>query len=241
MRIESEIGRYLEQQAKKNLKKGLPLIVVSYSFLWFIGLDYLPTHIDLGRLAAPSYFVAGIVFMYGLLQFIVPYKYFKSGLNGERKVIDNISSKLGNEHSLFNDVMLKDGKRAGNIDHVIVGPRGIFALETKNIEGNLTIDGDNWGIKQQPSIQAKNNAKRLYRLLKNANVLDRDIPLVHAIVVLTNPKVKINPVRMPDMCKVVQIKDQLDDGLRKCILSYEDIEYNPEEIGILVEFLKNVT
>ena len=45
MRIESEIGPHLEQQAKKNLKKGLPLIVISYSFLWFIGLDYLPTHI----------------------------------------------------------------------------------------------------------------------------------------------------------------------------------------------------
>ena len=75
MRIESDIGSHLEQQAKKNLKRGLPIIVVTYGCLLLIGLDFSPFNIDLGRMTAPLFFVFGIAFMYGLLQFLVPYKY----------------------------------------------------------------------------------------------------------------------------------------------------------------------
>lgn len=39
MRIESDIGLYLATQAKKNLKKGLPLII-TYSFLLLVGLEF---------------------------------------------------------------------------------------------------------------------------------------------------------------------------------------------------------
>ena len=84
------------------------------------------------------------------------------GLNGERQVIANISDKLGNEHSLFNDVMPRDGKAGGNIDHIIVGPRGVFVIETKNLQNPISVHGDNWkGLKQSPSMQAKNNARRV--------------------------------------------------------------------------------
>jgi hypothetical protein len=241
MRIESEIGPHLEQQARKNLKKGLPLVIISYAFLWVTGLDYFPIHIDLGKLAAPSYFLAGIVFMYGLLQFMVPYKYFKSGLNGERKVIVNISNKLGNEHSLFNDVMLRDGKSGGNIDHIIVGPRGIFVIETKNIQGNFIIYEDNWkGLKQSPSSQAKNNSRRLFNFLNSSRVLDRQIPYVHAIVVLTNNKAIPTIEKLPEICKIIQIKNPADSSLYDCIMSNEEIVFSTEEIGVIVEFLKDM-
>ena len=127
--------------------------------------------------------------MYELMQFFVPYQHWKSGLNGERKVVNNISSKLGNEHSLFNDVMLKNGKRFGNIEHIIVGPRGIFALETKNIHGTITVNGDTWkGVRGSPSLQAKNHARRINNILDSSNILQRQIPYVKAIVVLSSKK-----------------------------------------------------
>ena len=53
-----------------------------------------------------------------------------------------IKLALNNDHALFNDVMLKDGERLGNIDHIIVGPRGIFAVETKHIHGTVTVNGE---------------------------------------------------------------------------------------------------
>ena len=65
--------------------------------------------------------------MYGLLQFVAPYQHWKSGLDGEKLVVNNISNKLGNEHALFNDVMLRDGKRLGNIDQVIGRPTRHFS------------------------------------------------------------------------------------------------------------------
>ena len=159
--------------------------------------------------------------MYGLLQFFVPYKYWKSGLNGERKVIANISNKLGSEHSLFNDVMLRDGKSGGNIDHIVVGPRGIFVIETKNIQGNFMIYEDNWkGLKQSPSSQAKNNS-RLHNFLNYSRVLDRQLPYVHAIVVLTNNKAIPIIKKLPEMCEIIQIKNQEDSHLYDYIMHHE--------------------
>jgi hypothetical protein len=80
MRIESEIRPHLELNTKKNLKKGLPLVLIAYCFTFVIGLENSPFHIDLGNLTAHFYFIAGITFMYGLMQFLVPYKFIKMGL-----------------------------------------------------------------------------------------------------------------------------------------------------------------
>jgi len=87
-------------------------------------------------------------------------------LNGEKKVIKNISTKLVNQQALFNDVMLKDGKRLGNIDHIFVGPRGIFAVETKHFNEKVTVNGDYWkSVRGNPSQQTKNHAKKNLRAL----------------------------------------------------------------------------
>jgi len=240
MRIESEIGPHLQQQARKKLKKGLPIIIITYGFLLFTGVDYSPFYMNFGRLTAVIFFVAGIAFMYGLMQFFIPYKYFKMGLNGERQVIANISDKLGNEHSLFNDVMLKDGKAGGNIDHIVVGPRGIFVIETKNFQGHQSVYGDSWkGLIQSPSVQAKNNAKRVYFLINSQNILGRPLPLVNAIVALPNGKSKLEIKKPPEMCEIIEIKDKEDRSLYNSIMSHEDIVFLPEEIWRIVEFLKD--
>src|SRR3990170_1346299 len=109
MRIVKPIGKYSEEQARKSLRKGIPIIMISYAFLLVTGLDYLPIYINLGKLAPAGNFLAGVVFMYGLMQFFVPYQRWKSGLNGERRVAKNLSDKLSDEYSMYNDVLLKDG------------------------------------------------------------------------------------------------------------------------------------
>ena len=238
MRIEKPIGKYSEEQARKNLKKGIPLLVISYSFLIVTGLDYLPIYINLGKIAPIANFMSGIVFMYGLLQFIGPYQHWKSGLNGEKKVANNISSKLGNEHALFNDVMLKDGEHKGNIDHIIVGPRGIFAIETKHIQGAVTVNGDNWkGARGSPSMQAKSHARRIYNLLNNSNVLNRKIPQVKPIVVLSSRKTQLTIDRPPEWCKIIQIKDLSDNSLYDYVMGH-DVFFSTKEIEMIVQYLK---
>ena len=53
----------------------------------------------------------------------------------------DLNAKL---NDVSDDVLLKDGECWGNIDHIIVGPRGIFGVETKNIQKDVIINGDDW-------------------------------------------------------------------------------------------------
>jgi hypothetical protein len=39
---------------------------------------------------------------------------------------------------VFNDLSLRSGFRRAQIDHVVVGPGGVFAIETKNWGGRIT-------------------------------------------------------------------------------------------------------
>jgi hypothetical protein len=135
--------------------------------------------------------------------------------------------------------MLKDGKTGCNIDHIIVGPRGIFVIETKNLQKLQSVYGDNWkGLMQSPSMQAKNNAKRVYYLLNSQIVLGRLLPLVHAIVALTNGKSKLEVKKYPEMCKIIEIKDKKDRSLYDFIMSHEEVLFSIEEIGKVIEVLK---
>jgi hypothetical protein len=123
-----------------------------------------------GRFETDRGMLTGIFVTFSILFIMLPYRTWKSGLNGERSVIKNISNKLGVNYSLFNDVMLKDGKR-GNIDHIIVGPTGVFAIETKNNKETVSFNGADWsGIRGNPSQQAKSHAVRINGILKESGI-----------------------------------------------------------------------
>ena len=53
---------------------------------------------------------------------------------GEKVVADSLDT-LPQDYFVFNDVNLP--KSQGNIDHVVVGPNGIFVIETKNYRGSF--------------------------------------------------------------------------------------------------------
>ena len=157
-------------------------------------------------------------------------------MNGERKVVNNISTKLGSANFLFNDISFKDGNR-GNIDHIIVSEHGIFVIETKNIEGEITIDENYWkgkGFKQSPSNQAITNAARVRELLENQKVLDRPVPYVNAIVVLTNPKLKIHYLKKPSEPKIIDLKDENDSSLKDYVLSFSPTFLTYKEVTDIV-------
>lgn len=65
-------------------------------------------------------------------------KAIKSGLRGESKVAQELARGLDNTHTVFNDLSLRSGFRRAQIDHVVVGPGGVFAIETKNWGGRIT-------------------------------------------------------------------------------------------------------
>ena len=60
---------------------------------------------------------------------------FRKGTRGEQTVVEVLEA-LSDEFYVINDV-----KIAGNLDHVVVGPTGVFAIETKNWRGAVCADG----------------------------------------------------------------------------------------------------
>jgi len=74
---------------------------------------------------------------------------FKKGLLGERLVEEQLDEIRKAGFDVFHDFILKDENCTENIDHIIVGPSGIFTLETKNWsakgapqDDRITFDGE---------------------------------------------------------------------------------------------------
>ena len=63
------------------------------------------------------------------------------GLKGENAVLKCLET-LPKDYFIFNDVKLPG--KGGNIDHIVIGPSGVFVIETKNYSGKYRINGNKW-------------------------------------------------------------------------------------------------
>src|SRR5262245_5963392 len=102
---------------------------------------------------------------------------------------------LPDEYVLLNDLMLPDGK--GNVDHLVIGPIGLFLIETKNYSGNVKCDRDDWFVNGQKirslSRQAKRNAMAIRASLEKVFVEQQSrIPFVNALIVFTSRRGRLN-------------------------------------------------
>ena len=59
------------------------------------------------------------------------------GKRGENRVSWEIGGTFENEQYVINDlILMRDGK-SSQIDHIVINPRGIFVIETKNYSGEI--------------------------------------------------------------------------------------------------------
>lgn len=65
---------------------------------------------------------------------------WNSGSEGERRVADYLSARLPDDWT----IVLGYSNAKGEIDQLLVGPRGIFAIEIKNVNGVVHCDEDQW-------------------------------------------------------------------------------------------------
>lgn len=121
----------------------------------------------------------------------------RAGLKGEVEVTRQLTESLDSSHYIFNDLRIKVGRRSAQIDHVVVSPRGIFLIETKNWRGHLagTEADDRWTQTKregEPPIRISNpiqQTKRHAEIVRLA--LDREgiaWPGVHPLVVFLSPR-----------------------------------------------------
>jgi hypothetical protein len=115
------------------------------------------------------------------------------GASGEETTAQHLSL-LSNSYRVIHDVVLP-GMR-GNIDHIVLGPNGIFVIETKNHRGFISCQGDAWTQRKIgqlgtpylgnigcPSKQVKRSAVLLKHLISDRLGINL---YVSGIVVFTN-------------------------------------------------------
>ena len=64
----------------------------------------------------------------------------KAGIAGEERVAAELSHALGADWTLLRGYR----NRRGEIDDLLLGPTGLFAIEVKNINATVHVDGDRW-------------------------------------------------------------------------------------------------
>jgi hypothetical protein len=61
---------------------------------------------------------------------------WRRGAEGEERVAAHLAT-LGEAWAVIHDLTI--GRKGANLDHLIIGPAGVFALNTKNLTGKLTV------------------------------------------------------------------------------------------------------
>lgn len=165
-------------------------------FLLLLGA---PIGLGIGLLDSGTGFAVGAVLAgFGFVLVMIGVGYWldagniRKGLEGEQNVASELSY-LSDEYLLLNDVMLPGAR--GNIDHVLVGPTGVFVFETKNYSGKYVCYGDRWFLQgrrqkydvKSVSVQARNNADTLGGLLHTSGFTVE----INPVIVFTHPAVQL--------------------------------------------------
>jgi hypothetical protein len=134
--------------------------------------------------------LASLVPLAAFYYYLRKYRVYNGGWTGEKQVTRLLSSTLSNEYLLLNDLYLRNG--GGDVDHIVLGPSGVFVLETKNWSGDITCNGDDWqrmgkhSFKNSPSLQVKRNAAKIKNIIDSSHALRSLEVRVEGIVVFTN-------------------------------------------------------
>jgi hypothetical protein len=138
----------------------------------------------------------------------------QQGQEGEDQVVEAMRQNLNGEWTLFRNVTLP-GRNKADIDAVLVGPSGVWALEIKNYTGEYRNRGETWEykagkrwklLKKSPSSQAARNAARLHDFLRADGIRQ----WVDKAVIWANPE---NPPEVKDQAVAVWTFDRLSDEL----------------------------
>jgi hypothetical protein len=179
---------YLKTQVRKNLAKAALSILFFGAILIALALRVFST-LQIGTLEETALLIS-ILPLFGFYFYLQKYRIYSGGWEGEKQVAKLLTNKLNDDYYILNDLYLQGG--SGDIDHIVLGPNGVFVLETKNWSGNVSCSGDEWqragkrNFSGSPSRQVKRNATKIKQIIDNNPNLRSLGIWVESIVVLTN-------------------------------------------------------
>jgi hypothetical protein len=93
--------------------------------------------------------IAGVLLAYIAFSYLIKIRQnreeeqtLEAGARGESQTARQLADSLDNTNYLFNDIILRNGFQRAQIDHLVVGPRGVFVVETKNWRGRIEGHGN---------------------------------------------------------------------------------------------------
>lgn len=122
----------------------------------------------------------------------------EGGRRGEQKMANLLAEQLADDHVILNDLELRVATERAQIDHLVIGPAGIYVVESKFWAGKLTGDVGDAQWSQQRSYGPARSVKspvhqcerqrRMFITLLSARVPEDRI---HALAVFTHPGVEL--------------------------------------------------
>lgn len=138
----------------------------------------------------------------------------RRGQLGEEHVAEALRSHLDSEWTLYRNIILP-GRKGGDLDSVLVGPTGVWALEVKNYTGAYRYVRNRWErqtkrgwapARSSPSDQVRRNAGRLHDFLEADDIAQ----YVKGVVVWANPD---SSIELADSDTPVWRLNKLDEPL----------------------------
>ena len=130
-----------------------------------------------------------------------------AGMQGEQLVADELGRDLNDDWILVRGYT----NSSGEIDHLLLGPGGLFAMEVKHRNATVYVDGDEWQFEKydrfgnlveegritdrggrSPSRQVNDSADTLQRFL---NTRGQQQVVIQRIVILTHPRSELGSHR----------------------------------------------
>ena len=191
MRVLRKPGSHLRNQTWKNLAAAILCIAIFGVILLFVASQVLYFRLSLGTHEAVLLLVS-LVPLAAFYFYMGRYHVYSGGFEGEKRVAKSLTSSLGNDYYLINSMTFANSH--GDIDHIVLGPNGVFVIETKNWSGRITCQGDNWQRRNRrgnnafssPSMQAKKNAAKVKKAIETSATLKPLRIHVEPIVVFAN-------------------------------------------------------
>ncbi|MDP2750623.1 MAG: NERD domain-containing protein [Nanoarchaeota archaeon] len=158
---------------------------------------------------------------------------YKAGNIGEEKVA-SVLADLPKEFYVWNDIALKPTDFYANIDHLVIGPNGVFLIETKSFAGKVVCDEncnwkrtktDRWGIEHEregPSKAIWQINKYTYALHKTLNKHKMRVKVNSLVVSTTDPWDVRNDGMRAKTCHISKLRKTILNGQDK--LSKQTIE-----------------
>lgn len=220
---------YAEKKTSELLNKkifGVLMILLAIGIYFFYVYEFFYFFV-----------ILAIVFLvYGFIKIFESgnYKKWESGVFGE-KIVSLELKGLPDSYFLIEDVCLN---KYGNIDHIVVGPTGIFVVETKNHKGKIEFNGEEWmqysgrfktKIKD-PGKQVIFSTFDLKKFLIETNLINPNF-WIQSLIVFSNPETKFNITNL----KIAKVFNPADAV--KFILNQRKI-LEKKEVEKIVNLLK---